>query len=43
MRRIIVPELWRAYNQLKIKVRALPMWRYPVGDGAKRTLSMVKF
>jgi hypothetical protein len=27
----------RAYNQLKIKVRALPTWRNPVGDGAKRT------
>src|ERR1700729_4152562 len=43
MRRIIVPPLWRAYNQLKIKVLALPMWRYPVGDGAKRTLSMGTF
>jgi hypothetical protein len=29
--------------QLKINVLALPMWRYPVGDGAKRTLSMGKF
>jgi len=29
--------LWRAYSQLKIKVRALPTWRNPVGDGAKRT------
>src|ERR1700723_634939 len=36
-RRIIVPPLWRAYNQLKMKVRALPTCRNPVGDGAKRT------
>jgi hypothetical protein len=28
---------------LKINVLALPMWRYPVGDGAKRTLSMGTF
>jgi len=27
----------RAYNQLKMKVRALPTWRNPVGEGAKRT------
>src|SRR5579863_7255093 len=36
-RRIMVPLLWRAYNQLKIKVRALPTCRKPVGDGANRT------
>jgi hypothetical protein len=36
-RRIMVPPLWRAYSQLKIKVRALPTWRNPVGEGAKRT------
>ena len=40
MRRIIVPPLWRAYSQLKMNVRALPMCRNPVGDGAKRTLGM---
>ena len=40
MRRIIVPPLWRAYSQLKMKVRALPMCRNPVGEGAKRTRSM---
>src|SRR6185436_8585593 len=40
MRRIMVPPLWRAYSQLKINVLALPMWRYPVGEGAKRTRSM---
>ena len=40
MRRIIVPPLWRAYSQLKMKVRALPMCRKPVGEGAKRTLGM---
>jgi hypothetical protein len=33
----MVPPLWRAYSQLKMKVRALPTWRKPVGDGAKRT------
>jgi hypothetical protein len=43
MRRIIVPALWRAYSQLKINVLALPMWRYPVGDGAKRTLGIGSF
>src|SRR5579862_417064 len=36
-RKIIVPPFRRAYNQLKMKVRALPTWRNPVGDGAKRT------
>src|SRR5579863_6097241 len=36
-RRIIVPPVLRAYNQLKINVRALPTWRNPVGEGAKRT------
>jgi hypothetical protein len=40
IRRIIVPPFRLAYNQLKMKVRALPMWRYPVGEGAKRTRSM---
>src|SRR5579864_783263 len=39
-RRIIVPPLRRAYNQLKMKVRALPTWRNPVGEGAKRTLGL---
>jgi hypothetical protein len=33
----MVPPVRRAYNQLKMKVRALPTWRKPVGDGAKRT------
>ena len=37
IRRIMVPALWRAYNQLKINVLALPTCRNPVGDGAKRT------
>jgi hypothetical protein len=40
MRRIIVPLWRRAYNQLKMKVRALPMCKKPVGEGAKRTLGM---
>jgi hypothetical protein len=33
----MVPLLWRAKSQLKMKVRALPTWRKPVGEGAKRT------
>jgi len=33
----MVPALWRAYNQLKINVLALPTCRNPVGEGAKRT------
>ena len=33
----MVPPVRRAYNQLKMKVRALPTWRKPVGEGAKRT------
>src|ERR1017187_9991127 len=40
MRRIIVPPLRRAYSQLKMNVRALPMCKKRVGEGAKRTLSM---
>ncbi len=36
-----MPPLWRAYSQLKMKVRALPTWRNPVGDGAKRTRSII--
>jgi hypothetical protein len=34
----MVPPYRRAYSQLKMKVLALPMWRNPVGEGAKRTL-----
>ena len=30
----------RAWSQLKMKVLALPMWRQPVGEGAKRTRTM---
>jgi hypothetical protein len=33
----MAPWLWRAKSQLKMKVRALPTWRKPVGEGAKRT------
>ena len=36
-----MPLFRRAYNQLKIKVRALPTWRKPVGDGAKRTRGLL--
>ena len=31
------PPVWRAYSQLNSAVRALPMWKNPVGLGAKRT------
>jgi len=34
----MVPAFRRAYNQLKMKVRALPTCKKPVGEGAKRTL-----
>src|SRR5512133_537351 len=37
MRRMNVPPLRRAHSQLNSAVRAPPMWRYPVGDGANRT------
>lgn len=33
-----MPWCRRAYNQLNKAVLALPTWKYPVGDGAKRTL-----
>src|SRR6202158_93952 len=39
-RKIIVPPFRRAYNQLRMKVRALPTCRNPVGEGAKRTLGL---
>src|SRR4051812_47359047 len=32
-----VPPILRAQSQLNSAVRAPPMWRYPVGDGANRT------
>ncbi len=32
-----MPPMWCAKSQLKSAVRAPPMWRKPVGDGAKRT------
>jgi hypothetical protein len=38
----MVPPVRRAYNQLKMKVRALPTWRKPVGEGAKRTRGLVE-
>ena len=37
MRRTNVPPCWRAKSQLNSAVRALPTWKYPVGDGANRT------
>ena len=36
-RSTMVPAFRRAYNQLKMKVRALPTCKKPVGEGAKRT------
>src|SRR4051794_40533723 len=36
-RRTKVPPVCFAWSQLNNAVRAPPMWRYPVGDGAKRT------
>jgi hypothetical protein len=36
MRRSIVPPCRRANSQLNRAVRAPPMWRKPVGEGAKR-------
>jgi hypothetical protein len=38
----MVPPVRRAYNQLKMNVRALPTWRNPVGDGAKRTRGLAE-
>src|SRR5262249_19031499 len=32
------PPVWRAKSRLKSAVRAPPMWRGPVGGGAKRVL-----
>ncbi len=40
MRRIMAPPSRLAKSQLKMKVRALPMCRNPVGEGAKRTRIM---
>src|SRR5919201_5792021 len=37
MRRTNTPFFFRAHSQLKSAVRAPPMCRYPVGEGAKRT------
>ena len=37
MRRMKVPFWRRAQSQLNSAVRAPPMCRYPVGEGAKRT------
>jgi len=39
MRRMKVPPRRRAKSQLKSAVRAPPIWRWPVGLGAKRTRS----
>ena len=39
MRSSIVPPWRRACSQLNRAVRAPPMWRKPVGDGAKRVIT----
>src|SRR5271166_3599341 len=36
MRRMKVPPCWRTKSQLNSAARALPTWKNPVGDGAKR-------
>src|SRR5262249_32252903 len=41
IRRTNVPPLRRAWSQLKIAVRAPPTWRNPVGEGAKRTQTLI--
>ena len=41
MRRTKVPPCWRAKSQLNSAARALPTWKYPVGDGAKRARGAV--
>src|SRR3954471_23922282 len=40
MRKMKTPPVWRAYSQLNNAVRALPMWKKPVGLGAKRTRTL---
>src|SRR3954471_2953584 len=41
MRSRNLPPSRRAKSQLKSAVRAPPTWRYPVGDGAKRTRAVM--
>src|SRR5690242_19274271 len=36
-----LPPWWRAKSQLKRAVRAPPIWRKPVGEGAKRTVTLM--
>jgi hypothetical protein len=36
-----LPPWWRAYSQLNSAVRAPPMWRKPVGEGAKRVTTVM--
>jgi hypothetical protein len=40
MRSRNLPPWWRANNQLKSAVRAPPIWRKPVGEGAKRVTTV---
>src|SRR5436190_9319179 len=41
MRSTNAPPVFFAHSQLKSAVRTPPMWRYPVGEGAKRTRGFV--
>src|SRR3546814_3768865 len=41
MRSRNLPPWWRANSQLNSAVRAPPIWRKPVGDGAKRVTTPV--
>src|SRR5690606_28636792 len=40
-RRVKRPLCFSANSQLNSAVRALPMWMWPVGDGAKRTVMVI--
>src|SRR5712692_4752262 len=42
MRRMNCPPVWRASKKLYRAVRAPPMWKWPVGEGAKRTRTGVR-
>src|SRR5262245_39746085 len=41
MRSTNAPPTWRAWSQLNSAVRALPMWRSPVGAGGNRSRSLL--
>ena len=41
MRKTNVPPVWRAYAQLNRAVRTIPTWGLPVGEGQKRTRTLL--